>query len=657
MKKIVRASQVVVQLPVGRRCVFVMTGILGLAAVGAAAVKATEPSPANMLASGDFSNPQSWQLHGDRQRYEFHRHGRRAGGCLEYHESGQPASGASTHVDQIVSLSPQTQYMASVWVRGDGTLRPMLRIASENWQTLALVSGEPATTWQRIEMAFFSGKERRVRFQLFGRQRDDTGVRPTGRATFADADLHQATTTELTALRKCRIEVAVDSAPRQVDPLFFGVNTLFWIDDPAAIQDGVIVRRLKELPCRLMRFPGGMAAENYHWKSGTLDDPRRYPFRGGPDTLSTDVFMKLCRNVGAEPIFVVNLQTSYLQGRLEKGIREASDWVHYCNREKGYHVRYWEIGNEQYLLTHMGARQYAEAFVRFARAMKQVDPTILIGAVGPERVDRAGAADRIPAAALRQIEALAEAARTAAIKKLNQTHRSGPAWWPIVIDIAGTDMDLAVIHEYFTVQPFAPLEMDQHVARLRTILDAKQPGHKIRIALTEWNVSKREELSGMQVALAQAEGALRFISGGVDMATFWPLRFPGNEWGGLSLLDLKTNAPLPGYQLLKLLATRLPNRTLLKSTTSRPEVYPFAVRSSDSGEITLALLHRAGEPQSLEATLLVPGLPEAKAHAVTAVAGDGAGNVVLREHDLERLQRGWLCPLPPQSLTLIRLVP
>ena len=58
----------------------------------------------------------------------------------------------------------------------------------------------------------------------------------------------------------------------------------------------------------------------------------------------------------------------------------------HANKEKGYDVKYWEIGNETYLpgtYYPATAREYAEAFGKYARAMKGVDPSIQIGAVGP----------------------------------------------------------------------------------------------------------------------------------------------------------------------------------------------------------------------------------------------------------------------------------
>ena len=47
----------------------------------------------------------------------------------------------------------------------------------------------------------------------------------------------------------------------------------------------------------------------------------------------------LCRAVGAEPFITINFNASP---------QLAADWVRYCNRERGYNVKYWEVGDEQW---------------------------------------------------------------------------------------------------------------------------------------------------------------------------------------------------------------------------------------------------------------------------------------------------------------------
>lgn len=62
--------------------------------------------------------------------------------------------------------------------------------------------------------------------------------------------------------------------------------------------------------------------------------------------------------------------------------KEAAAWVRYANKVKGYNIRQWQIGNELEGEWEesgpISARQYAARFLEYARAMKAVDPTILL---------------------------------------------------------------------------------------------------------------------------------------------------------------------------------------------------------------------------------------------------------------------------------------
>lgn len=185
-----------------------------------------------------------------------------------------------------------------------------------------------------------------------------------------------------------------------------------------------VVRTIAELRPPLFRFPGGCFASFYDWRNGVGPLAGRKPeasyFWGGMNSndLGTNEFAAMCKRVGAEMMFAVNLyhpaKKDYLltvpneppansthsfdMSRftdLEKGAREAADWVAYCNLPAGKHaiadlraahgyrqpwgVKYWELDNETYRW--FTAEEYAKAAVTYARAMKAVDPSIRIGLV------------------------------------------------------------------------------------------------------------------------------------------------------------------------------------------------------------------------------------------------------------------------------------
>ena len=203
-----------------------------------------------------------------------------------------------------------------------------------------------------------------------------------------------------------------------------GVNHAIWDSQLGTDRRGRPARRAG---VRMMRYPGGSYADIYHWKDNTA--PGGYVAPG----TDFDTFMGGVRRAGAQPMIIANYGTGTPQ--------EAADWVRYANVTKGYGVRYWEIGNENYGNGHYGANweadnhadkspaAYAAGVVAYAEAMKAVDPTIKIGAVlttpanWPDGIVGAGdtahlepdgAVDRRPAHRLRRCCTGIPAASTAA---------------------------------------------------------------------------------------------------------------------------------------------------------------------------------------------------------------------------------------------------
>jgi len=166
-----------------------------------------------------------------------------------------------------------------------------------------------------------------------------------------------------------------------------------------------VAELVKSLRPPIIRFPGGCAADYYHWRLGVGPREKRptrpnYHWRwagggiGKPETyqFGTDEFLKFCRYVGAEPMITVNAGTGTPE--------EAAAWVEYCNggrtSEHGrlrasfghpepWGVKYWCIGNEQWGPWERGAsspEEYGRKFLRYARAMRKVDPDIKLVACG-----------------------------------------------------------------------------------------------------------------------------------------------------------------------------------------------------------------------------------------------------------------------------------
>jgi alpha-L-arabinofuranosidase len=162
-----------------------------------------------------------------------------------------------------------------------------------------------------------------------------------------------------------------------------------------------VVAALRELRIPVVRWPGGCFASAYHWKEG-VGKSRQPSFDKAwgvedPNTFGTDEFVKWCRAIGAEPYICTNAGTGTQE--------EMSDWVEYCNlRDMGryarmrqangfaepHRVKFWSIGNENYLGGEIGAKTVAEwgPLVReSAKMMLAADKSIELLAAATTRGD------------------------------------------------------------------------------------------------------------------------------------------------------------------------------------------------------------------------------------------------------------------------------
>lgn len=172
---------------------------------------------------------------------------------------------------------------------------------------------------------------------------------------------------------------------------------LYEPDSPKADEDGFrkdVLEALQRLNMPLIRYPGGNFASGYRWRDGIGPADQR-PARIDlawhdveSNRFGTDEFVRYCRKLGTEPYLVVNCG--------DGDLREAKDWVEYCNGPAGtaladlrvkngspepHNVRYWGIGNEvdgAWQIGYKTPSEYARACTEYAKVMKWVDPSIKI---------------------------------------------------------------------------------------------------------------------------------------------------------------------------------------------------------------------------------------------------------------------------------------
>lgn len=159
-----------------------------------------------------------------------------------------------------------------------------------------------------------------------------------------------------------------------------------------------VVAALKQLKPEFLRWPGGNFASGYHWQQGIGDRDRRPSYLDPAwklwesNDVGTDEFVQLCMLVDTEPVLTINMG--------DGTVEEAVAWLEYCKGDpnthygalrrangytEDYHVRTWFVGNEQFgnwQVGHVDAETYARRYLEFARAMRAVDPDLLLIAVG-----------------------------------------------------------------------------------------------------------------------------------------------------------------------------------------------------------------------------------------------------------------------------------
>jgi alpha-L-arabinofuranosidase len=425
--------------------------------------------------------------------------------------------------------------------------------------------------------------------------------------------------------------------------------------------------------------------------------------------------MQFAQALGAEAILVVNYNTGLDgQGRLtnqvslSQKIKRAAAWVAFVNgspddgRELGkdeeghnwhtvgywaqkraalghpapYRVKYWEIGNEMYDKNNEGgfvtAQRYGEDFKAFAGAMRGVDPTLKLGAVGLSDPRGHGDADFTD------------------------------LWNPTVVQIAGQSMDFLVLHAYYPAagpKP-APYRSQAWYAAVmagatqalgdirevrKVIQENAPPGKNISIALTEYGIWPAEakdprDWSNLARALFDADFLMDLLKEGpglgVNLATDWimygstPSAAIHYNWTS------GTRTLRPQYYAMELLRklapvmvkTQVTSPTFsvqqvgnVKAASDIPEIGALASPSKDGNTLTVLVINRALAAPATAAIRLMDFTPQACAQVFKVTSPrlsdqneDRAQTVTLTSGALNDAAPQFTYTLDPHSLTLFQ---
>jgi hypothetical protein len=351
------------------------------------------------------------------------------------------------------------------------------------------------------------------------------------------------------AAQPATVDVDAGRTLRTINPLLYGLNTARWDESlfPSLPNrmllscDRDALAKVKASGVTMLKYPGGNDADAYVWNSP----------ENNATEMDTDEYLAFCREVGAEPFITINFNHPP---------ELAAAWVRYCNSGHGPHVRFWEVGDEQWgwwAKGHSTPEAYAAKYLTFVKAMKAVDPEIKVATnvflgIHPEHWT-----ERVLAAAGEYVDML--------------TVTFYPQQWGKEND----DTLLASTAAYRTQLLRLRMDVEKAVGKKRS--DALL---FVNVGYNSVNHSPGPQTVQMVNAVWVADMLGSMAETGTDIACYWALHnaFPprGGDYGYLSS-DGK-NVPTYSYYVFPLFR-RILGDTLVSSTSQDPHVRAYATRS------------------------------------------------------------------------------
>ncbi|HEV2343417.1 MAG TPA: cellulose binding domain-containing protein [Actinocrinis sp.] len=424
----------------------------------------------------------------------------------------------------------------------------------------------------------------------------------------------------------------------------YGLNTAVW---DSLMNTTQTQQLLKQANVEMLRYPGGSYGDQFDWQTTTV--------QGGyvaPGT-NFDQFMGTAKTIGAQPILIANYGTGTPQ--------QAAGWVQYANVTKGYGVKYWEIGNEQYgdgvyganweanNYTDKSAAKYAAELLQYSSAMKAVDPTIKIGAVltlpgnWPDSVVASG--------------------------------QSGD-WNQQVLSAIGSSADFVIVH-YYPASSLgasvvdAPEQLGGELTQLRQEIDqyAGANGPNIQIAMTETDGNTM--MDTQPGALFAEDTYLTALEHGVFTVDYWDLHNSATgiatapdgatDYGDEGVLsnascvgttcEPAANTPFPTYFAIQMLGKLgMPGDTMVTAGTDQQPVVAHAVRNAN-GNLSVMLINK-DPSNSYQVNLHYTGFFPSAATPTVYTYGAEAASITSAAQGSSASQT-----LPPYSVETIVLQP
>jgi hypothetical protein len=370
--------------------------------------------------------------------------------------------------------------------------------------------------------------------------------------------------------------------PVWIDRKFYGMNIANWRDqDYSPSIDPGFGTYLRALRPGVLRWPPGETSQDTVWTRGGPGQTGSYAIT----PTDIDAFIALCRSVGAEPLYGINIKTGTPAA--------AADLLRFLNLERRYAVKYFQLGNEpDYVGPLSDPQLVTDRHLAFVQAMVAVDPSIAF--VGPELLTGAnvlGLHDRSDW-------------MTPFLQGAGSTV-TGISWHHYQLDSGQYRTNSSA---YFTLENlFQETAPDWNPASL-DFADQVMPsltatGNRLAPGATIWITEFAEDpgpLAGAGLSDTYA-GALwasdvlgRFAAWGPGAMVKWLFKGPD----ALSLLDTQ-NQPRPEYYVYWLYARHFGTRMVDSTSSNKAVVNAHAAWRGD-GALTVVLMNKTSTSRTVQ---------------------------------------------------------
>jgi hypothetical protein len=418
------------------------------------------------------------------------------------------------------------------------------------------------------------------------------------------------------------LHVSVDAGRslRSINPWLYGINTARWdeslfpepADDMLLSADRDALQKIKASGVTVLKYPGGNDADQYVWNSAS----------NNATEMNTDEYIALCREVGAEPFITVNFnEPSSL----------AAAWVRYCNKLKGYDVKLWEVGDEQWgtwARGHAPPEEYAKKYIEFVKAMREVDPSIKVATNVPLGRHPEDWTERVLKAAVGYVDML--------------TFTYFPQQWGKEND----DTLLASVAEFRDLVA----QLDRDVERAL----GSEKAHSIlyvNVGYNSVNHSPGPQTLQIVNALWAADMLGTMAEAGIDIACYWAIHnfYPPRRGDYGYLSSDGNNAPRYNYYVFPMFVRGFGSE-LLAARSGDPSVSVYASRAGK--ELSIAFINKDKKRTRSVEIDLAGFAPQGRGHVWILDAKRKNEQLP----DLLKISEHFSLRLSPYSLMLVQLV-